>query len=158
LVLCLLSSPAAAQEFGRIEETKSTVAYFYHARPGDATIQVAVWGNVKAPGIYEIPVGTELDRLLTMSGGAPIPARRKGREDETTISIYREEEGERRTVYEARLQTLIANPQAYPDLQDDDVMVVETVTPRQFSYRDVIQILSSVGTLTLLGLRLFGGR
>lgn len=160
LLAVLFAAPGAvqAQEFGRIEETKSTVSYFYFAEPGDATIQVAVWGSVGKTGIYEVPVGTEMDRLLTMAGGAPLTARSENQTREITIRLYREDDGERSAIYEASIEEMIANPDAYPDIQDQDVMIVETVTDQRFTFQNVLSIVSTLASLTLLGLRLFGRR
>lgn len=154
----LAPGSAQGQEFGRIEETKSTVAYFYFAEPGDATIQVAVWGSVGKTGIYEVPVETELDRLLTMAGGAPLTARSENQKREITIRLYREVDGKRRAIYEAPIEEMIANPDAYPDIQDQDVMIVETITDQRFTFQTVLSLVSTLASLTLLGLRLFGRR
>lgn len=155
----LATSPAAhAQEFGRIEETKSTVAYFYHAETGEATIQVAVWGSVGRTGIYEIPVDTDLERLMTMAGGAPLDARSEDQIQETTIRLYRVTNDQREVIYEQPLEEMVTRPGNYPNLEDGDIMVVETITDRRFGFRDVLSLVSTLGTLTLLGLRLFGRR
>lgn len=149
---------AVAQEFGRIEETESTVAYFYHSRPGEATIQVSVWGSVPRTGIYEVPVGTEIDRLLTMAGGAPLSARSERQKVAITIRLYRVQNGSREKIYEAPLDEMISTPESYPDIQDQDIMVIETITDERFTFREALSIVSTLGTLTLLGLRLFGNR
>jgi hypothetical protein len=149
---------AQAQEFGRISETESTVAYFYHARPGEATVQVSLWGTVPSPGIYEVPDTTELDKLLTMAGGAPLEPTVEGRDEPTiTVRVYRPEGGgDRALLFESDLQPMLNGEVAYPDLRDDDIVVVDTVRPRDpFSFRDALSVTSTLGTLLLLGLRIF---
>ncbi|MEF8797624.1 MAG: SLBB domain-containing protein [Salinivenus sp.] len=162
--LCLLllagataTAPAFGQAFGRVEETKSNVAYFYHARPGEATVQISVWGTVPRPGIYEIPDTTDLDKLLTMAGGAPLEAQTEGREDATiTVRVYRPEQDGRSQLFEAPLERMLQGNTSYPALRDNDIVVVETVRPKQpFGWRDVLSIASSLGSLTLLALRIF---
>lgn len=162
-VLCVLCTvlPSHAQEFGRIEQTESNVAYFYFAEKGEATIQVLVWGTVSRPGIYEVGTDTQIDRLLTMAGGAPIPVEQEDRDPaEITISLHRPDgNGNKAKVFEARIQELLAPETAYPPLNDNDILVVETYQPgRDFGWRDALSLISSVGTLTLIGLRLFGAR
>ena len=52
---CLLgfSDVVAAQEVGRVEQVESnTQPYYFFLRPGEATTQLYVWGNVRAPGLY----------------------------------------------------------------------------------------------------------
>jgi hypothetical protein len=149
---------AQGQVFGRVEETESSVNYYYyHARPGEATVQVSVWGTIPQPGIYEVPDTTSLDKLMTMAGGAPLEARREGRDAPTiTVQVYRPGPDGRRQIFEAQLTDLLnGNPQ-YPDFRDNDIVVVETVTPKSpFTWRDALSLTSTLGTLVLLGLRIF---
>jgi protein involved in polysaccharide export with SLBB domain len=152
-----LPTDAQGQAFGRVEETKSNVAYFYHARPGEATVQVSVWGTVPRPGIYEVPDTTDLDKLLTMAGGAPMEARVEDQEAPTiTVRVYRPGKNGRNQIFESELVRMLQGNPSYPSLRDDDIVVVETVRPKQpFGWRDVLSVLSTLGTLTLLGLRIF---
>lgn len=151
------TAPAFGQTFGRVEETKSNVAYFYHARPGEATVQISVWGTVPRPGIYEVPDTTDLDKLLTMAGGAPLEARTEGREDaRITVRVYRPEQEGRAQIFEAPLERMLQGNTSYPALRDDDIVVVETVRPQEpFGWRDVLSVASALGSLTLLVLRVF---
>lgn len=153
----LLCPPAHGQAFGRIEDTKSNVAYFYHAREGQATVQVSVWGTIPRPGVYEIPDTTDLDKLVTMAGGAPLEARQENRKaPQVTVHVYRPTEDGRAQIFESQLQTLLEGAPDYPDLRDDDIVVVETVTfQRPFGWRDVLSVASTLGTLALLALRIF---
>lgn len=148
---------AQGQAFGRVEDTESNVAYFYHARPGQPTVQVSVWGTIPRPGIYEVPDTTGLDKLLTMAGGAPLEARQEGREPpRITVRVYRPGPDGRTQIFDAQLETLLEGRPQYPALRDDDIVVIETVLSRQpFGWRDVLSVASTVGTLVLLGLRIF---
>lgn len=149
--------PAAAQSLDRLADTEASVAYYFYARPGDATVQVSVWGTIGNTGIYEVPTDTQLDKLLTMAGGAPIDTRQRGQDpDDIRITLYRTgEDGSRTIVYEEPLEHLVQNPE-YPALQDDDILVVELERARTpFRFRDVLGIVSSLASLTLLGLRIF---
>ncbi|MFB6248517.1 MAG: hypothetical protein ABEL97_08105 [Salinibacter sp.] len=151
------TSPALGQAFGRVEETKSNVAYFYHARPGEATVQISVWGTVPRPGIYEIPDTTDLDKLLTMAGGAPLEPRTEGQKDATiTVQVYRPEQEGRSQIFEAPLERMLQGDVSYPALRDNDIVVVETVQPKQpFGWRDVLSVASALGSVTLLAIRVF---
>jgi protein involved in polysaccharide export with SLBB domain len=151
------TTPAQGQAFGRVEETKSNVAYFYHARPGEATVQLSVWGTVPRPGIYEVPDTTDLDKLLTMAGGAPLEARTEGRKDaRITVRVYRPEQDGRAQIFEAPLERMLQGNTSYPALRDNDIVVVETIRPQQpFGWRDVLSVASALGSLTLLALRIF---
>jgi protein involved in polysaccharide export with SLBB domain len=141
-----------------VEETKSNVAYFFHARPGEATVQVSVWGTIPRPGIYEVPDTTDLDKLLTMAGGAPLEARQEGREPpEITVRVYRPAGDDGRSrIFEAPLDEMLRGAASYPSLRDDDIVVVETVRPKQpFGWRDVLSVASTLASITLLALRIF---
>lgn len=152
-----IAGPAAAQSLDRLQETETSVSYFYYARPGDATVQVSVWGTIGGTGIYEIPEDTKLDKLLTMAGGAPIDARQRGQDpDDIQIKLYRtNDDGEREIIYDAPLERLIEDT-TYPVLQDDDIMIVELERARTpLRFRDILGVASSLASLTLLGIRLW---
>ena len=157
LLLCALlgAAPAAqAQEFGRIQETETNTAYFYYAQPGEATVQVSVWG-VPQPGLYEIPDSTGLDRLLTLAGGVPMQERRENRKPpRITVRLYRPEQSRDTPLVEARVQALLQGEVNAPQLREDDIVVVETVQPSQFTWQDGLSIVSTAASLTLLVLRI----
>lgn len=158
LVLLVAGGRAAyGQAFGRVEETKSNVAYFYHAKPGQATVQISVWGTVPRPGIYEVPDTTDLDKLLTMAGGAPLKARREDRDEvKITVRVYRPDESGRNQIFESRLERMLQGNPNYPALNDNDIVVVETIKPKEpFGWQEALSVASSLGSLTLLALRLF---
>jgi hypothetical protein len=149
-------SPAEAQSaYNRIDETRSSVAYFYHARPGVPTLQVSVWGTVPRPGIYEVPEETGIARLMTMAGGAAIEARSENEEATSTIRVFREQRGGRELIYESSLQNLLRDARADLSIQNGDVLVVATRVERSLSWRDVLSIVGSVGSLALVVERLF---
>lgn len=144
-----------AQEFGRIQETNTNTAYFYYAQPGQATVQIYVWGAAQA-GIYEIPEGTSLARLLTMSGGVSRGTREEGQEPpRITVRLYRPEQSREEPLLETRAQNILQGNVEVQKLQENDIVVVETVQPSQFTWRDALSISSTVLSFTLLVFRLF---
>lgn len=152
-----LGADAQAQEFGRLEEMKerTNVAYFFHARPGQATVQVQVWGTVPQPGIYEVADTTALDELLTMAGGAPIRPRQSNEDpDRITVRLYRTEQGERTLLYEARIDSILTGKTNPPELRDKDVLTVETVQPTNFTWRDALSLSSVALNLAVLFVRI----
>jgi len=155
LLLGLASAaPVQAQEFGRIQETETNTAYFYYAQPGEATIQVAMWG-VPQPGLYEVPDSTDLDRLLSLAGGIPMQTRREGRKPpRITVRLYRPEQSRQDPLLEARVNDLLQGEVDAPQLRENDIVVVETVQPTQFTWQDGLSIVSTAASLTLLVLRI----
>lgn len=178
-VVCLALSvltpdPVQAQKFGRTEDVESSIAYYYYALPGQATVQVSLWGSLGRTGIYEIPDSTGLDRLLSMAGGAPIEIRQKGKDPaRVTVQLHRNTTSTvdpdstdrrggdsnglakgRRVIFSATMEEMLSGDVQYPILQEDDIIVVEVVRPRDFDWRDVLRVVTSLGTLALLTLRL----
>jgi len=152
-------STAYGQAFGRVEETKSNVSYVYHAKPGEATVQISVWGTVPRPGIYEVPDTTDLDKLLTMAGGAPLEPLQEDRDPpKITVRVYRPQKGaeEKAKIFESKLDRMLQGQAPYPALRDNDIVVVETIKPdKPFDWRDALSVSSTLASLTLLGLRIF---
>ena len=146
-----------AQEFGRIAELETNVAYFYHARPGEPTVQVSVWGTVPRPGIYEVPDTTELDKLITMAGGVPMEPRSENQNrPEVTVRLFRPRGGGTRSLlFEAPMDSMLAGTApGYPALGDNDILVVETETDQAFTWRDGLSIGSSLISVALLIVRI----
>jgi hypothetical protein len=93
-----------------------------------------------------------------MAGGAPLPPRSDRQERDITVRLFRVQDGVREEIYKAPIESMIQNPESYPTIQDDDIMIIETVTDQKFTFREALSIVSTLGTLTLLGLRLFDRR
>lgn len=152
-----LALDAQAQEFGRLEKMKerTNVAYFYFAEPGDATVQVQVQGTVPRPGIYEVPDSTGLNKLLTMAGGAALEPRPENRErPEITIRIFRPEGPEQSRLLEASYEQVLGGEKQFQNFSDEDVIVVETVQQRSFTWRDLLSFSSTALSLALLVVRI----
>jgi hypothetical protein len=92
-----------------------------------------------------------------MAGGAPLEARQENREAPTiTVRVYRPETDGRNKIFQAELDRMLQGNPPYPSLRDNDIVVVETVRPKQpFGWRDVLSVVSTLASLTLLGLRIF---
>ena len=73
-----------------------------------------------------------------------------------TVRVYRPETGGRRArIFQSPLDEMLQGDASYPSLRDDDIIVVETVRSKQpFGWRDVLSIVSTLASLTLLGLRI----
>ncbi|MEM1118163.1 MAG: SLBB domain-containing protein, partial [Bacteroidota bacterium] len=130
LALAPLTASAQADQgrLGRSELVRSTApGYYVYHQPGEATIQVSVEGAVVNPGLYEVAVGTELDRLLALSGGAQVDARQPDQRQRVEVRLFRPEVGQ---VYAATTQDLSSNPAPVPALREGDSLIVEVVTRR----------------------------
>lgn len=151
LLYVLTAVPLAhAQEYGRVEKTESNVnSYFYHVQPGNATVQVQVLGDVGASGLYEVDQGTDLGQLLALSGGPFSNSRQHLTRRTVTVRLYRHQSPTRELFYEADLEHAMTDTEAYPTLQDGDVLSVEITERRRFSWRDGFTIVNTVALLAL---------
>ena len=145
-----LSMPVQAQRFGRLDDLNTNVTTYYHfAQPGEATIQVFVLG-AGLPGLYEIGEGTDLGSLFILAGGSGLDRQQAGVRRRVTIRLFKENMPQRTLAYEASLADLLATPGTYPSLEDRDILQVEIIEKRRFSWRDGLVILTSLGTLALI--------
>ena len=72
-----LSSPARAQETGRVENRQATPGgYYVNFRPGEPTTRVSVWGAVRNPGVYEVGPEFDVETVLSLAGGPIRPSAR----------------------------------------------------------------------------------
>lgn len=155
-------TPAQAQDESatryNVKERSTNVAYFQFAQPGQATIQVSMWGTIPRSGIYEVRENTRIDKLLTMAGGMPIQPRSENQKRTMSVRLLRERaDGGRDIVYEAPLDSLLRNTGNYPTLQDEDVLVVETEVEDPFEWLDLLSIVGSVASVALTVDRLLPG-
>lgn len=155
-VVLAAAAPVSAQEMGRIGRSETIVStapgYYVYHEPGQATIQVAVEGAVENPGLYEVALGTDLARLLALTGGPAFDARQPDRKQRVEIRVFRDGAGQ---IYAATLQDLATNAAVYPDLREGDSMVVEVISRQTFGWRDVLSIAGGVTAVAYLVERLF---
>ncbi len=117
VLLALLTAPAGAQEFGRIENTQAAApGYFYFARPGQAVVSVTATGGVGTSGRYFLGAGATVSDLLALSGGVRPSA---GVED-PSVRLYRAGG----VAYDAPLRSAYGPGSESPTLQDGDVVEV----------------------------------
>jgi protein involved in polysaccharide export with SLBB domain len=50
----------------------SSAAYYYISKPGEITMTINLWGHVRNPGRYEVPISTDIVQLVSYAGG-PLP-------------------------------------------------------------------------------------
>jgi hypothetical protein len=153
----LFVGTASAQEFNRRAETQTNLPYFYYAQPGQATVQVLVWG--RQSGVYEVPDSTDLDMLLTLAGGPELgPRSEREKPTKVTVRLYRPKQDRQDPMFEAPLDRMLTGEAAYPTLENGDIVVVETVRPSRFTWRDGLSLLTTAASLALLTLRIIDRR
>lgn len=152
LAFALVAVPASGQaeqgRLGRSEQVRSTApGYYVYHQPGEATIQVAVEGAVVNPGLYEVAVGTELSRVLALSGGPSYDSRQPDQRQRVEVRLFRPAVGQ---LYAATIQDLSSNPDPVPSLREGDSIIVEVVMKRTFGWQDVFTIAGGVAAVAFL--------
>ena len=153
LLLAGLAVPAAAQDpsQGRIGRSElvvnTTPGYYVYHQPGEATVQIAVEGAVRNPGLYEVAVGTRLNRLLALTGGATYAGRTADERQRVEVQLYRPSEG---VVYRTTTNDVASDPDSYPPLHEGDTVIVDVIRKRAFSWRDGIAIAGSLTGIAFL--------
>lgn len=162
VLLALFSGPLRAQTFGQVEERRSTSrAYFVHVLPGEATVVASVWGTVQLPGTYEVSNGTDMGELLSLAGGPVFAPLRQSTELElerdVRVRLYRQDGMARTLAYDATLDEVVAAPEAYPVIQDGDIVEVTTAETerRRWTWRDTATVGSLVATGAITVLQVF---
>ena len=158
----LAAAPAFAQaeapegRLGRSEMILNTApGYYVFHEPGEATVQVAVEGAVRNPGLYEVAVGTDLGRLLALSGGPAYDVRQPDVDQRVEVRLFRPTRG---VIYATTLQDVLGNPDPYPALSEGDALAVDVVSSRPFTWRDGLAVAGAVSAVAFLIDVLTGGR
>lgn len=120
-------------------------------------MHVNVWGTVRNPGLYEVPVGTRLSELFSLAGGPTLNERRRNEVRSINVQITRlEQEGatEREVVFEEAMTGQAKGFVSDPVLQEQDVVSIETVVRTPLSWRDAGAITSVVTSFAVLAIQI----
>lgn len=136
IIILLMTSIILGQDVGRSSTQKSvrTVdkrsAARYIFSPGtDAFLMtVKVWGEVRQPGIYEVPIGVDLVELLSSAGGPTTKAKLS-----KIKIIHAEEEDGEDLVVSVNVKEFLntGNSELIPEIKPNDTVVVP-VKPTQY--------------------------
>jgi hypothetical protein len=149
LALLLGAAPLAAQDFGAAQISRYNSASFYrYLDEGELAIHVNVYGSVRFSGYYEIPVGSNLNDLLALTGGPEVSGGRREQDSRRiTIRLFRPSVSSEEPVYQIVLEDeLTVLPQDVP-LEDGDVLTVDSVIEPGFIWRDYLPIGSFAFTI-----------
>ncbi len=136
---------------GRAEltETTATSTYFRYFVPGEATVQVHVEGTVQQPGLYEVGVGTNLGRVLALSGGPRYETRQNNQNREVEVRLYRPNAGSA-PIYATTLQDTVTNPDVYPNLCEGDTMLIDVIESKRFGWQEVGIIAGGLSAVAIV--------
>jgi len=132
-------------QIGSTGRTNATGALYDYSNPSAVNIKVQLWGYVRFPGYYVVPVGTSLNELMSLAGG---PTEDASLDDIRVVKIregsetYMVKYDYNDFVWEANIKTQIK----YTRLDAGDIVVVPG-EPRYFVREDIAFYL---GVLTAL--------
>jgi len=130
--------------------------YYDYSDPGTVNIKVAVWGYVKFPGRYTIPINTTMIDLLSYAGGPLVDA------NMDDIRLYKVDENSNQELTKYNYNDLLwseglkSTPKKIPGLEAGDVLVVPG-EPKYFFRENLsmwLSILSALISLTILVLNI----
>jgi hypothetical protein len=143
--------PALGQSFGRVEQTQSnSKSYYYYVQPGTQSIQISVLGMARNPGLYEVNQGTTMQQLLALSGGPNLDRTQSINRQKTTVQLLRPSVKGRTPLYQAPLETTVADTAAAIALKDGDVLTMDVTEKRPFDWRDILTIVNVASIVVLI--------
>ncbi|MBO6577014.1 MAG: SLBB domain-containing protein [Rhodothermales bacterium] len=152
----LLASPVQAQledwEFSR----RNTAAYYNYAEQGDVTVHASVWGAVRYPGLYEVPVGTAMSELLSIAGGPSVGERVRRAKRTVTIKLYRDSGAGRQVIYEQKAKNTVDAGGRDIQIMEGDVLAIESVVKQGLSWRDMFSVIAAFASVALAIERITG--
>ena len=120
----------------------SSAAYYYISKPGEITISVNLWGQVRNPGRYEVPISTDLVQLISYAGGPLAKA------DLGSVRVAREvrrEDAIRTVEFTVNLDRLDRLDEKARTLEPGDTVVIEAVS---FSWADAFNVVTTAAIIT----------
>jgi hypothetical protein len=120
----------------------SNAAYYFISKPGEITMSINLWGYVRNPGRYEVPISTDLIQLLSYAGG---PLADANLSNVKISRVVRREEAIRIVEYTVSLDRLDKLDEKARDLEPGDTIFIETPP---FSWKDVFSIVTTAAIVT----------
>jgi len=120
----------------------SQAAYYYISKPGEITMQVNLWGNVKNPGRYELPISTDIVQLVSFAGG-PLPEADLG-----TVKVIRvaREGGSRKVQFTINLNHIDQIDEQALSLRPGDTIFIDRIS---FTFESFIGIVTTAATVAI---------
>lgn len=153
-----LTTSSVAQPTGAPSPTPDVIsqgtAFYVYTEPGAPTIEVLLVQPGGRAGIFRVSEETTLTEFISLAGSTgPANLETRERIQTTTIRVLRLEGAVRQPVYEATLERLVREPGQHPNLQDGDVVEVETTVEEvdpPFTFTDALDVSARVASVVSL--------
>lgn len=156
IYLVILTIPIYSQDDQQLGRTRDQFNAYYgnyydYSDPATINIKVSIWGYVRSPGKYIVPIYTTIPDLMSYAGG---PVDESNLDD---VRIYRLDKNANEELIKLNYTDLLHEDQLNenkinPNLKGGDILIIPG-SPR-FYFRDYLNvslsIFSAIVTLTLL--------
>lgn len=119
----------------------SSAAYYFISKPGEITMSINLWGSVRNPGRYEVPISTDIVQLISYAGG-PTPEADLG-----TVKIARVVRGVdaiRTVEFDVSLKRLDKLDEKARRLEPGDTIFIDSIT---ISFREAFDIATTTALI-----------
>ena len=146
----LISPPqAVAQETSPELAELATSQTNDYGRPGYPRVRVYLWGNAQN-GVWTVEEGTDLLEFLSASATGDFNEGSETRV-KNILKVYRRGQVGREPAFEMKMEDIFARQDEYPELQNGDVLVVETVQRRRFfTLRGITRVTGTIASVASL--------
>lgn len=123
-------------------------AFYRYQDPGEFTMRVQAWGNVRYPGLYEIGRESRLSRLLSLAGGPTLSERRTHERRRILVRLVRPSQSDV-PIFAQEMSGDVGWLTDDPVLQEGDVLTLSVITREGPTWRDYVTIGTSAASLAL---------
>lgn len=141
-------SSIPSQQFGELQS--NVPGTYFHAEPGEETMEVIVWGAVVNRGRYQVPTGTDLGELMSLAGGPSLEARERSRNRKVTLTVSRKTPNGREIVYTMEGEQLVETDRSYPTLQERDIVTVRVTEWEGITIGRVFRFIGTLASMALV--------
>ncbi len=157
VLLATVAATATAQTNALFDYSRaSNAAYFNYTRTGDVSVIVNIWGTIRYAGRYELTKGSDLGDAVSLAGGPSDTGQRPDEFDRTiTVTLSRQGISGREVIFQSELSQIVESKANLPELLDDDVIYINTLSRNRPNFRNVIlPAMNLVATSLLIVLRI----
>ena len=115
----------------------SPAAYYFISKSGEITMPINLWGYVKNPGRYEVPISTDLVQLVSFAGG---PLAEASLSNVQITRVMRRDTQIRKVEFIVDLKHLDQIDDMALNLQAGDTIFIDNIP---FQWRDFFSIITT---------------